>query len=65
MNRLLKQYEQTATIMKQLKKMGPLGMMGLMKKMNGLMGGNGMPQMGMPENLTGNGLFGGKFNPFK
>ncbi|MBR3912716.1 MAG: signal recognition particle protein [Alphaproteobacteria bacterium] len=64
-NRLLKQYEQTATIMKQLKKMGPLGMMGLMKKMNGLMGGNGMPQMGMPENLTGNGLFGGKFNPFK
>ena len=44
-NRLLKQYEQMATVMKQLKKMGPLGMMGLMKKMNGLMGGSPIPDM--------------------
>lgn len=35
-NRLLKQYEQTAQIMKHLKKTGPLGMMALMKKMGGM-----------------------------
>ncbi len=50
-NRLLKQYEQMATVMKQLKKMGPFGMMGMMKKMNNLMGGSGMPDM---SQLAGN-----------
>lgn len=33
-NRLLKQYEQMAGVMKKFKKMGPLGMMSLMKKMS-------------------------------
>ncbi len=37
-NRLLKQYEQTAAMMKQFKKMGPTGMMSLMKKMGGMPG---------------------------
>lgn len=35
-NRLLKQYEQMAVMMKQFKKMGPLGMMSMMKKMGGM-----------------------------
>ncbi|MBQ7413362.1 MAG: signal recognition particle protein [Alphaproteobacteria bacterium] len=39
-NRLLKQYEQMAEVMKKFKKMGPLGMMSLMKKMGGALGGN-------------------------
>lgn len=38
-NRLLKQHEQMSTVMKQFKKMGPLGMMNMMKKM-GSGGGN-------------------------
>ena len=39
-NRLLKQYEQMADMMRKFKKMGPLGMMSLMKKMGGAFGGN-------------------------
>ena len=39
-NRLLKHYEQMAQVMKKFKKMGPFGMMSLMKKMGGMMGGN-------------------------
>lgn len=39
-NRLLKQHEQMSTVMKQFKKMGPLGMMNMMKKMGG---GGGNP----------------------
>ena len=39
-NRLLKQYDQMAEVMKRFKKMGPFGMMSLMKKMGGMMGGN-------------------------
>jgi len=40
-NRLLKQYDQMADVMKKFKKMGPLGMMSMMKKMGGMMkGGN-------------------------
>ena len=63
-NRLLKQYEQMATVMKQLKKMSPFGMMSMMKKMNKFMGGQGMPDLnGLPMN--GNNPFGGGFNPFK
>ena len=39
-NRLLKQYDQMAEVMKKFKKMGPLGMLSLMKKMGGAAGGN-------------------------
>lgn len=39
-NRLLKQYEQMADMMRKFKKMGPLGMMSMMKKMGGAFGGN-------------------------
>ncbi len=39
-NRLLKQYEQMAQVMKKFKKMGPLGMMSLVKKMGVLTDGN-------------------------
>ena len=39
-NRLLKQYDQMAEVMKKFKKMGPLGMLSLMKKMGGTAGGN-------------------------
>lgn len=38
-NRLLKQYEQMADVMKKFKKMGPLGMLSMMKKMGGALGG--------------------------
>lgn len=38
-NRLLKQYEQMADVMKKIKKMGPLGLMSLMKKMGADSGG--------------------------
>lgn len=38
-NRLLKQYEQMADVMKKFKKMGPLGMLSLMKKMGNMTGG--------------------------
>ena len=63
-NRLLKQYEQMATVMKQLKKMSPFGMMSMMKKMNKFMGGQGMPDLnGLP--INGSNPFGGGFNPFK
>jgi len=51
-NRLLKQYEQMADVMKKFKKMGPLGMMSMMKKMDGMMSG-GNPFMN-----------GGGFPPF-
>lgn len=34
-NRLLKQHEQMSMVMKQFKKMGPMGMMNMMKKMGG------------------------------
>lgn len=50
-NRLLKQYDQMAEVMKKFKKMGPLGMMSLMKKMSG----------GAGQNFFGNG--GGTFPP--
>lgn len=56
-NRLLKQYEQMSLVMKRLKKMGPVGMMGLMKKMGGLMGGN-IPNQADLEKLAG------RFPPF-
>lgn len=59
-NRLLKQYEQMATVMKQLKKMGPFGMFGMMKKMNNLMGGNAMPDFN--QVMGGSNPF---FNKFK
>lgn len=42
-NRLLKQYEQMAKVMKQFKKMGPLGMMKMMGGMKKMMGGGSMP----------------------
>ncbi|MBR5130085.1 MAG: signal recognition particle protein [Alphaproteobacteria bacterium] len=58
-NRLLKQYEQMATVMKQFKKMGPMGMFKMMKQMKGMMGGN-MPDLG---GLGGMGGLGGG-NPF-
>ena len=45
-NRLLKQYEQMAVVMKRLKKMGPLGMFGMMKKMGGLGALKGFGNMG-------------------
>ncbi|MDY6407933.1 MAG: signal recognition particle protein [Pseudomonadota bacterium] len=51
-NRLLKQYDQMADVMKKFKKMGPLGMMSMMKKMDGMMSG-GNPFMN-----------GGGFPPF-
>ncbi len=51
-NRLLKQYDQMAEVMKKFKKMGPLGMLSLMKKMGGATGG-GNPFMN-----------GGGFPPF-
>ncbi len=51
-NRLLKQYDQMAEVMKKFKKMGPLGMLSLMKKMGGAAGG-GNPFMN-----------GGGFPPF-
>lgn len=50
-NRLLKQYEQMAGVMKKMKKMNPFGMMGMLKKMGGMsalkgmMGGSAMPDM--------------------
>ena len=40
-NKLLKQYEQMATAMKQFKKMGPLGSLAMMKKMSSLLKNNG------------------------
>ncbi len=58
-NRLLKQYDQMATVMKQFKKAGPFGMLKMMKQMKNMMGGN-MPDLG---NLGGMGGFGGS-NPF-
>ena len=45
-NRLLKQYEQMATVMKKVKKMGPLGMMAMMKKMKCWLGGSAGSFMG-------------------
>lgn len=44
-NRLLKQYEQMASVMKQFKKMGPLGMFKMMRQMKGMMGG-AIPDLG-------------------
>ena len=46
-NRLLKSYEQMADVLKRFKKMGPLGMMSMMKKMGvnpgSMMNGGGFP----------------------
>ena len=55
-NRLLKQYEQMASVMKQFKKMGPMGMFKMMKQMKGMMGG-AMPDLGTMSGL-------GAKNPF-
>lgn len=55
-NRLLKQYEQMAKVMKQFKKMGPMGMMKMMSQMKGAMGGgmpSGMPDLGAMPDLKG------------
>ena len=48
-NRLLKQYQQMATVMKQMKKRG----------LAGLLSGGGMPGAGLPGGLSGGGLPGG------
>ena len=47
-NKLLRSYEQMADVMKKLKKMGPFGMMSMMKKMGGLLKGNPMNDGGFP-----------------
>lgn len=39
-NKLLRSYEQMADVMKKLKKMGPFGMMSMMKKMGGMFNGS-------------------------
>ena len=39
-NRLLRSYEQMTDVMKQFKKMGPFGMMSMMKKVNNMFGGS-------------------------
>ncbi len=60
-NRLLKQFDQMAQVMKYFKKAGPLGMMGMMKKMNALTGGN-LPNTGNFEGQLPSSF---KYNPFK
>ena len=55
-NRLLKQYEKMATVMKKFKKMGPLGMMSMMKKMGAMTGDSNLDSL-MKQ--------GGNFPPFK
>ena len=49
-NRLLKSYEQMADVMKKFKKMGPFGLMSMMKKMgvnpDSMMNGGGFPPFG-------------------
>jgi len=55
-NRLLKQYEQMASVMKKFKKMGPLGMMSMMKKMGAMTGDSNLDSL-MKQ--------GGNFPPFK
>lgn len=55
-NRLLKQYEQMASVMKKFKKMGPLGMMSMMKKMGAMSGDSNLDSL-MKQ--------GGNFPPFK
>ncbi len=55
-NRLLKQYEQMALVMKKFKKMGPLGMMSMMKKMGAATGDAHLDSL-MKQ--------GGNFPPFK
>ncbi|MBO7244642.1 MAG: signal recognition particle protein [Alphaproteobacteria bacterium] len=58
-NRLLKQYEQMASVMKKMKKMNPFGMMGMLKKMGGMsalkgmMGGHSMPDMNALQSMMG------------
>ena len=58
-NRLLKQYEQMAGVMKKMKKMNPFGMMGMLKKMGGMsalkgmMGGSSMPDMSALQGMMG------------
>lgn len=44
-NKLLKQYEQMATVMKKFKKMGPLGAISMMKKMSSMMKNGGLDLM--------------------
>ncbi len=63
-NRLLKQYDQMATVMKQFKKAGPFGMLKMMKQMKNMMGGN-MPDLGNLGGFSGGNPFGGMGNnPF-
>ncbi len=58
-NKLLKQYEQMAGVMKKMKKMNPFGMMGMLKKMGGMsalkgmMGGSAMPDMSALQGMMG------------
>lgn len=61
-NRLLKQYQQMATVMKQMKKKGLGGLMGAMGAMGGgggMPGGMGLPGAGGPGGGLGGGLPGG------
>lgn len=44
-NKLLKQYEQMATVMKKFKKMGPLGAISMMRKMSSMMKNGGLDLM--------------------
>ena len=47
-NKLLRSYEQMADVMKKIKKMGPFGMMSMMKKMNNMFKGAPMNDGGFP-----------------
>ena len=57
-NKLLKQYDQMATVMKKFKKMGPLGALSMMKKMSSVMQGQGglnlMKSGGFPPYINKN-----------
>jgi len=44
----LRSYEQMADVMKKLKKMGPFGMMSMMKKMSNMFKGGQMNDGGFP-----------------
>ncbi|MGN1062925.1 MAG: signal recognition particle protein, partial [Alphaproteobacteria bacterium] len=57
-NRLLKQYEQMASVMKQFKKMGPMGLFKMARQMKGMMGG-AMPDLGAMSGMGGTNPFGG------
>jgi len=47
-NKLLRSYEQMADVMKKFKKMGPFGMMSMMKKMGNMLKGGPMNDGGFP-----------------